>query len=244
MLLMGHRGWAAKYPENTLLSFRKALELGIDIIEFDVQASSDGVPVILHDDTLERTTNGKGRPCERSFADLRRLDAGSWMSPGFSGERIPSLDETLELLQEYPKVILNVEIKDCLDRTAELALKALASKGMIGRSIMTCFDALVLERMKSLEPAVKTQGFPAKMMRNFRRGKNGTYALMDYVGIWVGDATSELVSFYEDIGIVSGAWCVDDVPTLEKCLSVKGLSIVTSNAPDIVKSYLKEHGAK
>ncbi len=240
MLVMGHRGWDAKYPENTLLSFRKALELGIDIIEFDVTQSADGQLVVIHDDTLNRTTNGKGPVSAQRLADLKRLDAGSWKSPEFAGERIPTLDETLDLLKEFPSVLLNVEIKDCLKSTARSSIDAIARKGLIDRSYFACFDADVLESIKGIDSAIKTQGFPSRMMRGFKKGRAGTYAKMDYVGIWVGDVSEQLVSFFTDIGIEAGAWCVDDVPTLEKCLACKGLSIITSNAPDIVLAHLKE----
>ena len=239
ILVMGHRGWDAEYPENTLVSFRAGLDLGIDIIEFDVMQSSDGVPVVIHDDTFERTTDGHGKVCASSFSELRKLDAGSWKNPRFKGEKIPTLEETLNLMLEYPSVLLNVEVKDCTRDTALKCIDALKSFGVLERSVLTCFSAEVLHFIKALNPAIKVQGFPSKMHRDFRRGKNGTFSIMDYIGIYVGDANYELVQCYRDIGIICGVWCVDDEKTMEKVLSVEGISIVTSNAPDRIIKYLE-----
>lgn len=98
--IIGHRGAAASAPENTLAGFRKAAELGVQWVEFDVRLSADGRVILLHDDTLDRTTGGRGPAAAMDFADIRRLDAGAWFGPAFRGERVPSLDETVALLAE------------------------------------------------------------------------------------------------------------------------------------------------
>ena len=96
-IVCGHRGACGYAPENTFAAFKLALEQGAKWIEFDVQLSRDGVPVILHDDTLERTTDrgGPRAPAELSLSELKELDAGSWFSQDYAGERIPTLDEVL-----------------------------------------------------------------------------------------------------------------------------------------------------
>lgn len=96
--VIGHRGAAALAPENTLAGFRKAAESGVRWVEFDVHLTADGVPVLLHDDTLERTTDGRGPVAGRSLGELRRLDAGTWFGAAFRGERVPTLEETIALL--------------------------------------------------------------------------------------------------------------------------------------------------
>jgi glycerophosphoryl diester phosphodiesterase len=99
MLRIGHRGAARFAPENTLAGIQKALELGFEYIEMDLRSTQDGVPVLLHDTTVDRTTNGSGRIGELTYAEVARLDAGSWFDPAFAGERIPRLEEALQLLQ-------------------------------------------------------------------------------------------------------------------------------------------------
>ena len=104
-LILGHRGVAADYPENTMISFRKAIELNMDGIELDVQLSKDGEMVIIHDETLDRTTNGKGYVKDYSFEELRKLDAGSFKGDKFKGEIIPTLDEVFEFFKGKNKII-------------------------------------------------------------------------------------------------------------------------------------------
>jgi glycerophosphoryl diester phosphodiesterase len=101
-LKIGHRGACGYEPENTLLSLKKALELNVDAIEFDVYALKDGKTVLFHDDTLERTTNGKGKIMDKNFEELRKLKAGK-------GEKIPTLGEALDLISR--KVLTNIELK-------------------------------------------------------------------------------------------------------------------------------------
>ncbi len=108
-LLIAHRGYRVRYPENTLTSFRAAVDAGVQMIELDVTLSKDRKVVVIHDDTLDRTTDGSGRVCDFSLAQLRQLDAGSWFEPGFAGEQIPTLAEVLDMALPY--VTVNIEIK-------------------------------------------------------------------------------------------------------------------------------------
>jgi glycerophosphoryl diester phosphodiesterase len=108
--VIAHRGASAYAPENTLAAFRKAAALGARWIELDVHLARDGTPVILHDDRVDRTSDGKGDAAAMTFEELKRLDMGSWFSPAFAGERLPSLIETIELCAELG-LGANVEIK-------------------------------------------------------------------------------------------------------------------------------------
>lgn len=109
--VLGHRGWAAEAPENTLSSFRLALEdPQAELFECDIQMSKDGELVVIHDFTLERTSNGKGLVAEHTLAELRALDFGSGFHPRFAGERIPLFSELLELVNGKKRLV--VEIKE------------------------------------------------------------------------------------------------------------------------------------
>jgi glycerophosphoryl diester phosphodiesterase len=123
--VIGHRGAAAYAPENTLAGFAHAARLGVTWIEIDVQLTSDGVPVVFHDDHLERTTDGAGRLVETSYVDLLRLDAGRWFGDAFAGQRIPTLVETLAFLAEAG-IGLCLEVKADEVRGAATAREALA----------------------------------------------------------------------------------------------------------------------
>src|SRR5215510_13684381 len=106
VIAIGHRGAAAHMPENTMPSFEKALELGADALEFDVALTKDGVPVVIHDDTLDRTTDGRGPVEDSTYEEVARLDAGSWKAVP---THVPTLDEVLAGLA--PRTLLNLEIK-------------------------------------------------------------------------------------------------------------------------------------
>lgn len=108
--LIGHRGIAARAPENTLVGFKLAAEEGVSWIEFDIQLTHDQKLVIIHDDTLERTTDGGGLVCQKTLSELQSLDAGSWFSSQFKNEKIPELGETLSTLREFD-IFLNIELK-------------------------------------------------------------------------------------------------------------------------------------
>ncbi len=120
LFIYAHRGASAEAPENTLSAFRRALEAGADGIELDIHLSRDGVPFVIHDDTLERTTDGSGTVAEATSKVLRTLDAGSWFAPGFAGEPLPTLEAVLHLLAGRLRV--NVELKDARAGMAVLDL--------------------------------------------------------------------------------------------------------------------------
>lgn len=109
LLAIAHRGASGHCPENTLAAFRRAIELGADMVELDCQLTRDGEVVVIHDDTLDRTTTGRGAVAVRTLAEIRALDAGSWFSPQFAGERVPTLAEVVDCLRG--KVALNLEMK-------------------------------------------------------------------------------------------------------------------------------------
>lgn len=126
--IIGHRGACGYAPENTLESIKTAAEMSVEWVELDVKLTADNIPVIFHDDTLDRTTNGHGPMAQTLYEDLKQLEAGSWFSDGFTGIKIPTLEETVELLIELD-LGLNLEIKPCPGRekeTAEIALDLLS----------------------------------------------------------------------------------------------------------------------
>ena len=108
-LVIGHRGYKARFPENTLVAFEAAWAAGAQMIELDVTLSRDRQPVVIHDDTLERTTNGRGPVGGLTLAELKTLDAGGWFHPRFAGERLPGLAEVLDRLGG--RILINIEIK-------------------------------------------------------------------------------------------------------------------------------------
>lgn len=118
-LIIGHRGLASRAPENTIASYKMALEAGLAMVECDVHTSADGVPVLMHDASLERTTGAKGRVSEKTLEELRALDAGAWKGEEFRFEGIPTLSDFLKLCRERSRVA--IEIKDPSDTESVVA---------------------------------------------------------------------------------------------------------------------------
>ncbi len=133
--LCAHRGAMGTHPENTLAAFRAAVDAGAHMIEFDVQLTKDNKLVVMHDGTVDRTTNGTGKVSELTFAEIRNLDAGSWKSPEFAGERIPTLDETLSVMPY--NIWLNVHIKGEKDIAVRIA-KKLEAQNRLHQAFLAC----------------------------------------------------------------------------------------------------------
>lgn len=139
--VIGHRGAAGLAPENTLAGLVVARRLGCGWVEVDAKLTRDGVIVLMHDDTLERTTDGTGAVAETDFATIRGLDAGGWFSPQTVGERVPALVEALELAADLGLGV-NVEIKPCPgreDETARTVIDALSELHAVG-VLLSSFD--------------------------------------------------------------------------------------------------------
>ena len=107
-----HRGLCARYPENTMESFRAAVEIGVDQIELDVRLTKDGEAVIIHDDTVDRTANASGKVIDMTLAELRELDFGIKKGPAFAGAKIPTFREFMEYIKDHPTMTVDVELKE------------------------------------------------------------------------------------------------------------------------------------
>ena len=156
VLVTAHRGFSGDAPENTLAAFRKAIDTGSDMMELDVRFSKDAQMVVIHDDTLDRTTNGRGKVSDYTLKELKQLDAGSWFAPQISSEQIPTLKEVLELAKG--KIPVNIEIKDDsrgqykITDLADRALQEVKKAGMAEGVIFSSFYPSSLQRIKERDP--------------------------------------------------------------------------------------------
>lgn len=231
-LVGGHRGNPAEQPENTLASFRSAVELGVDMIECDVHMSSDGELVVIHDHSLERTTSGKGLVGQHTLAELRELDAGA-------GERLPVLDEVCEVAREAG-VVLCVEVKQIpipYPGLEEKLVSRLRSLDMIDQTAVVSFLHASVRRLKGLEPHLTTgvlEGArpidPAGMMRG---------ALADLYAPHYGAMDLELVAEVHAAGGGVGVWTVDDAAAVAWC-KLCGPDSVFTNRPREVGPALRD----
>ncbi len=155
--IIGHRGAMSVAPENTLESFAGALEMGATMVEFDVWLLSDGRFVILHDENLDRTTNGTGSVFQHTSAEIRKLDAGSWFSAGFSGARVPLLEEVLELCKGKARMIVEIKARFADDYRPERQLvDCLRRYGVLQDVQLISFNHSMPLRVKEIDPSIDT----------------------------------------------------------------------------------------
>ncbi|MBE5769893.1 MAG: glycerophosphodiester phosphodiesterase [Clostridia bacterium] len=112
IFVAAHRGFSEKYPENTIPAFQAAIDLNVDQLEIDIRVTKDDQLVIIHDATVDRTTNGTGKVCDYTLEELRRLDAGSWKGEEFKGLQIPTLIEFMDLVKDLPDMTIDFELKE------------------------------------------------------------------------------------------------------------------------------------
>lgn len=157
-LIYAHRGFASSYPENTMVAFEAAALAGADGIELDVQLTRDGVPVIMHDETVDRTTNGQGWLKDFTYEELRLLDAGSWFAKKFKGARILSLEEFLQWLTKT-ELLLNIELKNGhvqYPHLEKIVLHLLEKYKVKERTILSSFNHYSLVEVRRLDQRIET----------------------------------------------------------------------------------------
>jgi glycerophosphoryl diester phosphodiesterase len=154
--IIGHRGYHAKYPENTLAAFEAAIEAGAVMIELDVMLSRDRKVVVIHDATLDRTTNGKGSVADLTLAELKQLDAGSWFDTQFANQQIPGLSEVLDLVND--RIYVNIEIKSNVyeshhppDAIEKQVVELLGQKELLDTCMISSFNVNILEQIAFME---------------------------------------------------------------------------------------------
>ena len=153
--VVAHRGYSSLAPENTLPAMAAAASAGADLVEFDVRTTADGVPVVIHDRTVDRTTGGTGHVWDLTVDEVDRLDAGSWFSPAFAGARVPRLTQVLDLLAPTGAQLL-LEIKPPAELDEVRAILArVAERELSARTVVQSFDPGILHLVDQAAPDVR-----------------------------------------------------------------------------------------
>ena len=223
--IIGHRGAAAAEPENTLRGFRRALEVGAAAVELDVQVTKDGRLAVIHDETVDRTTNGQGRVQDFTLAELQRLDAGL-------GEHIPALEEVVELVRGRGQLL--VELKQ--PEAAPALLRLWRDHRLFEDLRAISFWHPVLKTLKEQEPRLRTGilmvGCPADPGGLARAALTDTLVLnFRYVNRDLADAAHRQ-------GFKVSVWNIDDPELLEPYLAMN-LEAICTNRPEEIINYLK-----
>ena len=233
--VIGHRGAAGLAPENTLISLRRARLEGARWVEFDVMLSRDGVPLLFHDDTLNRTTNGKGLVARHDFTDLRELDAGSWFNATFAGERIPSFAETIEVLAEEG-LGANVEIKPTpglARETAEAACRMISESWQESMPlVISSFEQDAMAVARDMLPDRDRAMLFSRLPKNWQNvvGKLECNA----VHVSNRSLTEKVVDAVRAQGLPLRVYTVND-PIRAETLREWGVSSVFTDRPDLIR---------
>jgi glycerophosphoryl diester phosphodiesterase len=239
-LVFAHRGACKIAPENTLPAFQAALELGADGVELDVQYTSDGKLIVIHNQSLEATTNGAGRVTAQPFADLRRLDAGSHFGSQFAGTPLPALDEVLDLCRG--RLLMNIELKSLQSSTANIGVDVVAAvraRGMADQVVISSFNPLALRRAKKAGPEIECALLTAPDLPGWMRaGLTFGYSKADAVHPEFPMVNQAYIDWATRRKMPVRPWTVNEVADMERMIAL-GVDAIITDVPDVLIGLLK-----
>lgn len=246
-----HRGWSAKYPENTMAAYKAAAELGVDQIETDIRITADGELVLIHDATVDRTTNGTGLVREKTLAELRELDAGSWKGEEFAGMKIPTLKEFMDFIATLPGMTIDFELKeypvegrDAISyEVCDRVMAMIDEYGFTDRCVINTFNAKLHEYIQKKYGSKYRQHvyYPIKHMGEYTVDPYtyGYCCCMFGEGIM---ATKEEFSAMKARGVQPWAGAgVKDAAGVDMAIEC-GAELITCNNVDVVLDLLRQRG--
>ena len=244
VMLLAHRGFSGKYPENSPLAFRKAVEeTGADGFESDVHITKDGKLIIFHDASVERTSNGTGFIKDHTYEEMLELDIGSWMSPEFAGQHIWTFDQLLDFCDET-NMLLNMELKNYevfYEGLEQRVIDAISAHKMQDRVFVSSFNHISMQKFKELCPDIKTGLLYDKpyldidkyIERSNADNMHPRYMLLQY--------QPELVDLYHSRGMKVNTWTVNDEENMRDMIH-RGVDAISSNHADVLCRVAAEEG--
>lgn len=233
-VVMAHRGASAAAPENTLIAYKKAIEMGAGWAELDVRQAKDGAIVLMHDKTVHRTTGVKGFVWDLTLKELKQLEAGSWFGEEFRGEPIPTLEEVIRLAKGRIKLNIEVKISENEPGIAERVVDIIRSENFSKDCIITSFDMETVKRFKAIAPDLTTGIiFDKEYRQDVFEGNweilSGNYELVD----------DTFMRLARKSGKKTYAWTVNE---REEMLRLIGLEVdgIITDKPDLILSVLAE----
>ncbi len=230
VIVTSHRGAGSLEPENTLRAMRRAIALGVDQIETDAQLTRDGHLILMHDPTVDRTTNGTGKVTELTFAEIQQLNAGL-------GERVPTLEEALTLTQG--KVILQIELKG--PGTALPVVQAIEAANAVDQVILTSFKHQWLVEARAQNPKLRTGALWGRLPTDVVQQTQhlGLHALH----IWHEFIDQQLVNDAHQHGLLVRAWNTDKEDDMRRLIDL-GVDAIGSDRPDILLNVCQQMGVR
>ena len=237
-MVCAHRGQSGLFPENTMAAFEAAVALGADLIECDVHLTSDGHMVVMHDADVKRTTDGEGLLSEMTLDEVRALDAGSWKSEEFAGEKVPLLDEVLANIA--PRCLVNIEIKQ--HGIAEQVARLIVDAGAVRTTSIVSFDVGDLEDAKRAVPELScgliTSGPEADTLEAAHELISSALAAgANFITCGHRSVTETLLRECHLAGLILMAWTMDNPEDIQRMIDRQADALV-SNYPERVLELL------
>ena len=229
--IFAHRGFSSKAPENTLAAFRLAAQLPIAGIELDVQLTKDNKVIVIHDEILDRVTNGKGFLKDYTYEELSKLDVGSWFSKEYAGERMPLLEEVFELYKDN-SLIIDIELKTAAIEYAGIEEKVnrlIEHYNMVERVIISSFNHYSLKKIKRINPKVKTGILTGEVLYEPANYLNQLGAEMVFGSMYA--LNREMIQYLERNNNKLGIYTVDRESDFLR-LTAMGVKSIITNKPD------------
>jgi len=252
--LFAHRGASGEAPENTMAAFRRAVEVGVTYVELDVHATRDGQFVVIHDETLERTTNGQGKVQEHTLAELQQLEAGYWFSRD-AGQHFPfratgvRISTLAEVLRGFPGLRFTVEIKPAEPAIEELVIAVVRDCGRVEDVILASEHDRVITRVRELAPDMATSFAAGEVADFIQRVSTGQFAAYHPVGLAlqippefhdIPLVTAETVAAAHTLGLEIHVWTINEPREIERLLDL-GVDGIMSDFPGRLRAVT--HGA-
>lgn len=236
LMIIAHRGASSYAPENTLAAFDLALQMKVSHIELDVHLTGDGHLVVIHDDTVDRTTDGSGAVMDHTLATLRGLDAGAWFGEQFAGQRVPTFEEVLTRYKE--RVHFHVEIKGRSPDLVQRTVDSIRAHRMEGQVTLTSFQRVRLEEVRHYAPEWPTSWLVHEV-------NDEVIAQAHALGLTqlcprAVAVTPEWVDRLHCEGFVVRAWGVSDEALMQRVVQA-GADGMTINFPDKLIAYLENY---
>lgn len=239
--IVGHRGFSHVAPENTLAAIDLAIDAKADGSEFDVYRCRGGTIVVMHDRTVDRTTNGHGRVTELTLEAIKKLDAGSWKDPKYAGEPVPTLDEALARLKTSSCMAV-VEIK--MEGISKAVVQAIRKAGMLDQAAVIAFSKNVVSEVRALEPRLPCAWLCSKRLEGTAAEQAAWIAAQaadcktTMVDLNFQMLSSDVIEELHRRNITVWTWTVDD-PAVMAALSRWGVDSITTNRPDLLAEVLR-----
>lgn len=239
-VVIAHRGESSSAPENTLSAIRAALASGASGVEFDIHLTKDGHPVVIHDATVERSTNGQGTVAEMTLEQIRALDAGSWFASPFAGERVPTLDEAIEAIVAPAFMVMHLrDHENGSDRCERAVMDAIERHDCRKRTVVTNHTRHGLQRLRELDPRTRLCWIPYGGEPAEEYVDDSYYLGCRFMQPKISEITESLVAYAHNKGMWINAFWADEIEDMERMIALKVDGIIT-NCPRRLRELLKQ----